>query len=670
MKKNKKINKSIKKQLITKTTIVIFVACTLFVVTAAVLGRKVLIQNSSELLSTFATQVGEDISRVIELETRKIEVISESPILKDETIQTEEKLKYLRKIVEQQGYKKAALIDLQGKCITTSNEEVDVSDKEYFKENLAGKSYFTEPNISKADGGLQISITTPIYNQNKEMIGIVFFSEEAEDFCDITNNIDFGKTGSAYVVNSKGTNIINNDIEKVKNKVNRIEDAKTDSSYKELAEITKKMIAGEIGTGKYTFKGKIKFLGYAPVKGTGWSVGVTTNINDMTSKLGSLLSMLVLIGVGVLIVMVLFIYKISDKLSVRLNKLKDEVKEISTGNFEVKEINDKENDEITSIYEALENTKQSVGKMINVIKESTDSLNKESNELVSVSERFLDGSSNINSTIEEANKGTESQAAELTEINVILNNFDIKMNESSLKIEDINKKSLDISDRANGSVQDMDNLSKFMLALNESFVNFAKEINQMKSAMETINDITTLINDISDQTNLLALNAAIEAARAGEAGKGFSVVAEEIRVLAEQSKSSTININEVISEVINKAQIIADTSDNITLELISGEKNVENSISSFEQILNNVTEVTTMIKVVSDNFKNIITEKDQIVCKIEEVSSVSEEMVATSEEITTATNNFVLSSSEIKQSTEKLLELTSKMEESVNKFKI
>ena len=670
MKKLRGRNKSIKGQLILKNVLMIFIVCSLFVAIAAMVGRHALIENSRTLLQSFATQVGEDISRVIDLEKSKIEVIAENPMLSDQNRSIEEKLQHLRQIVELEGYKKGAIIDLEGKCITTLNEEVNVSDKEYFKENLLGKSYFTEPYLSKADGGLQIAITAPIYGMNREIVGILFFSKDSEDFSKITNNIKFATTGSAYVIDSKGTNIINNDIEKVKNKVNRIEDAKTDSSYKELAQITEKMIAGETGVGQYKFDGSMKFLGYAPVEGTGWSVGVTANISDMTSSINTLLKMLVLIGGVVIILMVLLTYFIASKLAVRLKKLKGEVEEISTGNFEVKEISDKANDEITDIYNSLENTKKSIGNMIKVIKNSTSNLNQESNELSRISEVFIEGTSNINNSIEESSRGTESQAAELVEIGTILNNFDIKINESSNNIENINKKSLEISERANESVQDMDNLSRFMDVLNQSFISFAKEINEMKSAMEEINQITELINDISEQTNLLALNAAIEATRAGEAGRGFNVVAEEIRLLAEQSKNSATNINEMINQVITRTQSIATTSDKITLELVSGEKNVENSIESFEGILNNVSEVTSMIKVISSNFKNIISEKNEIIHKVEEVSAVSEEMVATSEEIVASTEEFVSSASEIKESTERLVELTSNMEEAVNKFRI
>ena len=660
---------SIKKQLITKYLGIILVFSGIVVVTGFNLAQKALIKNSEVLLKNFSLEIGNNISRIIELEMQNVELVANSVILHQEEVSQEEKLSYLRGIVEEFGYKKAALIDVNGICTTTNNEVIDVSERTYFVKGMEGKGHLTAPFISKADGGLQISITAPIM-ENGQVKGIVFFSKDAEEFSSITNEISFGETGTAYVVDENGTNIINRDIQKVIDGVNRIEDAKTDPAYKELAEITEKMIAGENATGHYNFNGVKKFLGYAPIKATGWAVGITTELSDMLSGLsyftqGMTISMLIM-----LLGMCILTYIIANGLGRRLEDIQEDVNKMASGEFTLNEKEYKVIDEITNIDMALQETKASVGKMIADLQDSYEETMRQYDVLSKETEYIGNGINNINVSIEGSTKNCEEQANELCNISNVLAELDNNLNQNSSKIVQINDKSIEVSKQVAVSCNDMNTLSKAIGKLNESFDSFAKEIDEMKLSMKTIDEMTVLINSIAEQTNLLALNAAIEAARAGEAGKGFSVVADEIRKLAEQSRNSSENINTGKKELLNKTETMVNTSIVLKDEWELGNKNVNTTINSFTNIVTAVEEISPMIDEANKNLNEILNQKNMIVNQVATASASSEEITAASQEILAGTMDLTNSSREIVEIKDRVYNLMELDKERINQFKI
>src|SRR5471030_3172187 len=192
----------------------------------------------------------------------------------------------------------------------------------------------------------------------------------------------------------------------------------------------------------------------------------------------------------------------------------------------------------------------------------------------------------------------------------------------------------------------------------------------MKTETGKISVITDTINQISEQTNLLALNAAIEAARAGDAGKGFSVVAEEIRKLADQSASATKEIQELISRIKNKTESVVQSMEVSNVIVVEQSQAVNETREIFDKIHSSIDGLTQEIKLVQTASSETNKSKTEIVNRMQNISAVSEESSASAEEVSATTEEVTAAMNEFTNSAMQLKELSEELENQINKFNI
>ena len=228
--------------------------------------------------------------------------------------------------------------------------------------------------------------------------------------------------------------------------------------------------------------------------------------------------------------------------------------------------------------------------------------------------------------VTQENASTQNALASVEKMNA-------SIKEVSEYIESTNVSSEKAADIAKESYSEAEELKEAMGEINESMSDVNKRIDNLIDLSNGIGGIVEAIQSISQRTNLLALNAAIEASRAGEAGRGFSVVADEIRKLAEQTNKETDKIAEIVTNVrneINKVEAVTDIVDTKIKEGNNITNNVKTSIESILEITNKNTDSIRVITNISSEqalaIEEITRNIESIGHKIEEIDGFGQKL--------------------------------------------
>lgn len=663
--------KSIKSKLILSFILIIVLLCSGLSLISIYVSQNSIKKTVTTTLPEIAKQASNSIDTYLTSQLRTVELLAENDKLKNPDTPLDVKLAILQEEAENIKALKISILDNRGNILVSTNNSYNVPPKDSIRKSNQGSSFISDPVISDDGKTTVMMYVAPIKFKDK-IVGALSVTQSADELNKYSSNIKFGKSGQCFILSKSGITIAHSNKSMILNSEYTLDSIKTKPELKDLVSVQKNMIDGQVGYGFYNYLGIDKYVGYSPVKSTGWSVGILVEASEAfsdvkTLKLSILIASGVFLFIGTLTILILSV-SIANPIKTCSNSLNA----MAQGDFsiELPEALLKKHDEIGSMTKSLDSMKKSVSTILNNIKNNSQSLAAETLGISSLSQELTISSHNISTAINDVSKGTLDQAQDLIDINTILQDFNIKLEDMFNLINNVDSSSEEIITLANSSNKDMEQVIKSVGNVNESFQNLSQKIENVEKNISKINEITALINSISDQTNLLALNAAIEAARAGESGRGFSVVAEEIRKLAEQSKTSSFNIAKLITEIAKDTQTMVSTTNLVKSELENQENNISVAINSFETIkyavdivAPKITSANTSIKTLTDN-KNIIIEK------VEGSSSIAEEVSASSEEISASAIEMLRSIENISNALKTLTNMSKDMTESINKFKL
>ncbi len=541
----------------------------------------------------------------------------------------EDKAAILNQRINDHDFDGGFLLDSSGIDVITGT---DLSDRDYFKEAMKGNTYVSTPAYSEVTKSVSYAVSAPLWEDGvpgTTPVGAVVYVPNGEFLNDIMRSIKVGEGGTAFMIDANGITIADIDSTLV-----GVEDSialgDTNPKLKDYSAICKKMVAGENGTGTYSYGGKTKVVAYSPIPDmNGWSIGVAAVRNEF---LGMFFLSLV---ITVLIVVIFTVIGIRNGIRLGRNVVKpikvvvERLELLAAGDLHSDTPVPEENDETATLMDSLAETIQDLKIVISEIDGHLAELS-DGNFLINVNDDFkgdfaqistsfrgiIDALSSamrdIDGNAESVQKGATDQASAIEELTATITDISEKIYVNAQNAE-----------KARSIVSDMNDQ---IIVSNEHMKKNTEAMDKIRAASDKIAEIIGSIEEIADQTTLLALNASIEAARAGENGRGFAVVATQVGVLAEQSSEAARNTKDLIQNAIAAVEEgiqLANSTAESLLAVVDNARIVNDSMTEIAEASDNQALAAAQI-----------TEGiNQIAGVVESNSATSQESAAASEEL-------------------------------------
>ncbi len=304
------------------------------------------------------------------------------------------------------------------------------------------------------------------------------------------------------------------------------------------------------------------------------------------------------------------------------------------------------------------------------VRRSAESVSAAAAQLSASSEEISSSTVEISSSVQQIAHGAELQSR--------------KVEETSGAMEIITNTVSDVSQQADEASRTSEDAAKVAARGEEATSQAVTKIRDVKEAITTLGEsvellgkrsaeigsIVDVITSIADQTNLLSLNAAIEAARAGESGRGFSVVAEEVRKLAEGSGKAAERIGMLIKEVQEETAKAVKYMEIGIREVGEGSEVVGRSGEALRQITEAVSRTAVLAEQIAHAMADQTSQAVAVDKAMHDIAAVVEENAASAEETAAAAQEQTACMQEITSSAQELADMARRLEESVHAFKV
>lgn len=348
----------------------------------------------------------------------------------------------------------------------------------------------------------------------------------------------------------------------------------------------------------------------------------------------------------------------------------DQVGRIADGNLAVEDITIRSKDELARLADGINQMKRSLHRLVIMLSDASQQVASSSEQLTASSQQSTSAIQQVAELAQQTAEGAEKQTARLHEVTSSMNEGSVHIERMDQSCEDMLIRSKQTIDQSITGSQKVDQVTEQMRNISQTIDITAQSISSLAAKSSEIGEIIQQIKAIANQTNLLALNASIEAARAGEQGRGFSVVASEIRKLAEQSSLSSERTSMMIGEIQQETEQVVDSGRQAAIAVSQGVETIEQLNESFAGIRQSIQSVSEVIQEVARSVKLLKEQNAIMVEHVQAAYQISGEVTAATQETSAASEEQLATIEEIASSSETLSQLAEELQELIERFKI